>query len=138
MVIRCSNGIELDRKRGTVTHMGEFYTRHKASCLSLKLFSFVLLSNGVSPKQAFCHVYGADPAGGPLIWPHIFHIMLNQMEKRFFDRLQIEWRSWRIAGVNFYSIVPRHQLLDPRRFSFTSKRRLYGRPINSRGATTNA
>jgi hypothetical protein len=115
MVIRCSNGIELDRANKTVTHAGESYAwRPQDVNRAFDTFCFVLLSDGVSKEQVFFHIYGDDPDGGPLEGPHIFHIVLNRLDKEFFDRLQIEWRSWRIAGVHFYSIVPRHQFLDPR------------------------
>jgi len=113
MVIRC-NGIEIDRKTRTVTHLGARYIfpTHKRSVRD-KVFYHLVLGGGISLEMMFYLIYGDDPEGGPLGGPHYFLILLNQMEKSFFDYLQVEWRVWRIAGVNFYCIVPKHQLRDP-------------------------
>lgn len=114
MVIRY-NGIDLDRVNRRVVHAGESHQfAMKEDHKLFDTFCFVLLSGGVSKEQMFFHIYHDDPDGGPLEGPHIFHIMLNKLEKTFFDRLEIEWRAWRIAGVNFYSIVPKHQFHDQR------------------------
>jgi hypothetical protein len=109
------NGIELDRKNRTVTHLDETYVfqRHPRS-VRFELFCHLVLGGGLSMHMLFDLFYQDDPEGGPIEGPHYFLIVLNHMEKSFFDRLQVEWRAWRIAGVNFYCIVPKQQLRDPK------------------------
>lgn len=127
MVIRY-NGIEVSRENRTVSHLGETHQfARKVDHKLFELFCYVLLSGGVSKEQSFYHLYANDPDGGPLAGPHIFHILINKLELMFFARLQIEWRAWRISGVNFYSIVPKHQVHDSKRRELyvNSRRRAY-------------
>jgi hypothetical protein len=127
------NGIEISREEFRVSHMGETHQfMPKDRNRLFEVFCYVLLSGGVSKEQIFYHLYANDPEGGPLEGPHIFHILINKMEKTFFDRLQIEWRSWRISGVNFYSIVPKHQFHDPRHREMHKnlRRRAYKEQLN--------
>lgn len=112
MVIRYDR-IELDRENRTVTHRGQTHRFNKGNNVQFKLFCHLLLGAGLSLEMLFQMIYGDDPDGGPMEGPHYFLIALNHMEKRWMNRLELEWRVWRIAGVNFYAIVPKHRLLDP-------------------------
>ena len=113
MVIRF-NGIEVDRKKRTVSHAGESYIfRNINGGVAFKSFCYFLLGDGVSLAQAFFHVYGDDPDGGPIEGPCYFVIRLAQWQRLFLDRMGLEYRVFIISGVRFYHIVPKYQPMNP-------------------------
>jgi hypothetical protein len=135
MVIRCSNGITIDRQARTITNRTrtiKFDRPRPGFDPGWKLITYLMLSGGASLAMAFWHIYGSDSDGGPLGGTECFDSWLKQWERTKFKELDVEWRSWRIAGVTFYEIVPVYQLHDPKRITlYDSLRRRGGRPPNS-------
>lgn len=119
------NGIEIDTKARTIAHMGE--TRQFDKTICFEKICYFIFGGGVSLEMAFNQFYGNDPEGGPLAGPRQFNIFLHQWQDRFLSTLQLEWRSYVIAGVTFYEIVSKHQVMPPQRFAFARGRG--GQPI---------
>lgn len=131
MVIRV-RGIEIDRNRKTIVYQNNSRSFYKNGDTFDRVCYFIL-GGGVSLEMAFYRFYGGDPEGGPLNGPQIFNTLLDQWQERFLNKLDLEWRSYKIAGVSFYEIIPKSALFDPKKFSFTRSRRRAGVPINSAG-----
>lgn len=117
MVIRY-NGITIDREKRTVSHNKKSYTfscvRRRKVDVTFRLLLHLVCGPGLSVTELFNLIYADDPDGGPLEGPHILLVNLNQLEKRVLAPLDLEWRAWRLAGVNFYCVVPKYQLPDPK------------------------
>ncbi len=92
---------------------------------------YFILGGCVSFEMAFFYIYGDDPEGGPEMGPHIFNVLLARWQQTFLRKLDLEWRSHKIAGVSFYEIVPTFKLKDPKRFSFSRGKHGDGAAINS-------
>lgn len=129
-------GIEIDRAGRAISHRGvthEFSRTRNASRFKMALF--FLLAGGASKEMAFWHLYGNDPDGGPESGELCIATMLTQLQICHLRELQLEIRSWKIAGVTFYEIVPVFELPALKRFSHTGKNnavKMAGAPINSR------
>lgn len=107
-------GIEIDRKKQTVSHCGfvrEFpYTsggrrKYNTPTKTFESWCYLILSGGVSREQLFWHIYGNDESGGPLDGPHIFHVRFCVWRPDF-DRLKLDLVSSKTAGVMFYELRP--------------------------------
>lgn len=132
MVIRY-NDITIDRKKRTIRHRERCYQfdgrRSGSFDMGFQTICYLILSGGASAEMVFWHVYGDDIEGGPDLGPQIVLVALCQWKHGIFDRLNLEWRSWKIAGVSFYEIVPKYQMIHANRFSFTASKSRSGRPI---------
>jgi hypothetical protein len=129
-------GIEIDRASRTISHRGvtRYFTR-TTSFARFRMLVFFLLAGGASKEMAFWHVYGGDPDGGPETGEKCVQVMMSQATEWHLRKLGLEFRSWRIAGVSFYEIVPTYELPVPKRFSYSGKNiamQMGGTPINSR------
>ncbi len=138
MVVRY-NGITIDRKKRTIKHRARFYqfdARRKAGFdLVFQSICYLILSGGASAEMVFWHVYGGDPDGGPDAGTKVILIGLSQWKHFVLDKLDLEWRAWKIAGVSFYEIVSKYQPTDVQRFSFTASKHRSGRPIRYKEAS---
>src|SRR5882672_10924168 len=110
-------GITIDRIERTISHRG--ITRNfnlGRQHVRFKMLVFFLLAGGASKEMAFWHVYGDDPEGGPESGEKCVQVMMTQSTEWHLRKLGLEFRSWRIAGVSFYEIVPTYELQVPNRF----------------------
>jgi len=111
------NGITIDRRKRIITHNGEvhqFGYPRKGCDLLFETACHLILGSGFSVNEIFFKVYGEDPEGGPNEGPQIIHVVISQMITMFLTKLGLECRGWRIAGVNYYCIVSKYHLPDPK------------------------
>jgi hypothetical protein len=102
------NGIEIDPATCAIRHRGrEWKTWRKNSQVFLTIEALII-GGGMSTAQLFWRVFGHDPDGGPMEGPHIFHIRFNQW-RPIFEKLDLELRMVKLAGVAFYQLVPIHR-----------------------------
>lgn len=125
-----TNGITIDRKGRTITHRGKvfFFNHMLGRNKRFELACYFILMGGASKEMAFWHLYADDPDGGPIDGPHIIHILLNKLATDLAE-IWLSTRSWKLAGISFYEIVPRDQAVIGKRFSHG-----YGTKIERGGA----
>lgn len=111
-------GIAIDQTKRTISHRGitrDFNLGRQHA--RFKLLVFFMLAGGASKEMAFWHLYANDPEGGPETGEKCIQVMMTQATEWHLRKLGLEFRSWRIAGVSFYEIVPTYELPIPGRFS---------------------
>lgn len=115
-------GIVIDQTKRTISHRGIVRTFNRVTSLnSFKLICFFLLAGGASKEMAFWHIYGNDQSGGPETGEKCIQVMMTQAVTWNLRRLALEFRSWRIAGISFYEIVPTYESPAINRFSHRGK-----------------
>jgi hypothetical protein len=108
MVMRY-NGIEIDRTTRTVRHRERIcYFGTSRRNRSWEMLEALVMGGGVSNAQLFWFVYGDDPEGGPLYGPKIFDVQMSRL-KSVFNKLDLDLRSTKIAGVRFSELTPKHR-----------------------------
>jgi hypothetical protein len=113
-------GIEINRQRRTISHRGRTHSFcDTRNSIAFNMAIFFLLAGGASKEMVFQHLYEDDPNGGPLRGEECINVMLHQLNKRHLRALDLEIRSWRIAGVSFYEIVPASEARVSGLFSYS-------------------
>ena len=113
------DGITINRKLRAISYGDK--TRVFSQGRTFEKISFFILSGGASCEMAFARFDAEDEDGGPLSGPRIYQVKMRQWQTQFLDYLDLEVRSYVIAGVSFYEIVPKSHV-SPRRFAYARQR----------------
>lgn len=114
MVIRCSSGFEIDRKRGTISHGSKFmafrpsshgeYTPHRS--VGFAIASHLILAGRVNHRDLFEFLYPVEFSAGPNQGLNALHVVMLQWTRKFANAGFVI-RKHRASGELWYEIEAR-------------------------------
>lgn len=114
MVIRCSNGFTIDRKRGVIVHGDKFmafrpsqrreYTPHRS--VGFAIASRLILAGRVSHRDLFEFLYPVEFSAGPNQGLNALHVVMCQWARKFANG-GFAIRRYRSSGETWYEFEAR-------------------------------